>query len=205
MLKKMPFPNPKGHAAFIRSFINELSDRLKAGQAQFISAANVQTFNHGMNWQSHNSSTPDDISTMQNIRNEISIKKSDLANYNTETIEHTIKELSDLMLNSFLREMYATVSRSCEASGQVVDGKGKSIGENFIEVLEKLEFGVDRQGVPVFPEIHVGPEAYEKFKNDASMHAPEIKIQVDKISERKQQEALTRESERLAKFKARND
>jgi len=189
----------------MRSFAKEVHERMKAEQSQFISAANVQSFNHGIQWQSHNSSNPDDVSTMQSLRNEIAIDVSDLVSYKISALEATIRGLTSSMIESFLREMYATAGKACEASGQSVDGKGKSFGETFIEILEKLEFGVDREGKPVMPDIHVGPDGFEKIKNDPSIHSPEIKLRIDEITERKQREAVERERARRGKYKVGND
>ncbi len=204
MRRKKPLTNPKEHSAFMRCFAKEVHERLKAEQSQFISAANVQSFNHGIQWQSHNSSNPDDVSTMQSLRNEIAIDVSDLVSYRISALESTIRGLTTSMIESFLREMYATAGKACEASGQSVDGKEKSFGETFIEILEKLEFGVDREGKPVMPDIHVGPDGFEKIKNDPSIHAPEIKLRIDEITERKQREAVERERARRGKYKVDN-
>lgn len=205
MRRKKPLTNLKEHSAFMRSFAKEVHERMKAEQSQFISAANVQSFNHGIQWQSHNSSNPDDVSTMQSLRNEIAIDVSDLVSYKISALEATIRGLTSSMIESFLREMYATAGKACEASGQSVDGKGKSFGETFIEILEKLEFGVDREGKPVMPDIHVGPDGFEKIKNDPSIHSPEIKLRIDEITERKQREAVERERARRGKYKVGND
>lgn len=204
MRRKKPLTNSKEHSAFMRCFAKEVHERLKAEQSQFISAANVQSFNHGIQWQSHNSSNPDDVSTMQSLRNEIAIDVSDLVSYRISALEATIRGLTTSMIESFLREMYATAGKACEASGQSVDGKGKSFGETFIEILEKLEFGVDREGKPVMPDIHVGPDGFEKIKNDPSIHVPEIKLRIDEITERKQREAVERERARREKYKVNN-
>lgn len=205
MPKKKPLTNSKEHAAFMQCFAKEVNERLKAEQSRFISAANVQSFNHGIQWQSHNSSNPDDVSTMQSLRNEIAIDVSDIVSYRISSLDATIRSLTNSMLESFLREMYASAGKACEASGQSVDGKGKSFGETFIEILEKLEFGVDREGKPVTPDIHLHPDDAKRIQNDPSIHAPDIKLRIDEITERKQREAIEREQARREKFKVDND
>lgn len=205
MPSKKPFSNQKESAAFMRCFALEVNERLKAAQSAFISASNIQSFNHGIQWQSHNSSNPDDVSTMQNVRNEISIEKSDLVRYNIAALEATISGLTGSMASSFAREMYATVEKTCEVNGQTVDGKGKSFGENFLEILEKIEFGVDREGKPVTPAIHIHPDGYKALKEDPTMNDPDIKRRVEELTERKQREAIERERLRLAKYKANDD
>jgi hypothetical protein len=205
MQMKKPFINQKDSAAFMRCFASEVNERLKAAQNAFISASNIQSFNHGIQWQSHNSSNPDDVSTMQNIRNEISIDKSDLISYNIAALETTITGLTDSMASSFAREMYATVEKACEVNGQTVDGKGKSFGENFLEILEKIEFGVDRDGNPVMPSIHIHPDGYKALRDDPTMHDPDIMRRVDELTKRKQREAIERERLRLARYKVNHD
>jgi len=202
---KKPFINSKESSAFMRCFALEVNERLKLERSVFISEANVQTFNHGVQWQSHNSSNPDDVSTMQNVRNEITIEKSDLVRYNISALGATISGLTASMAESFAREMYATVQNACEVNGQTVDGKGKSFGESFIEILEKMEFGVDRNGKPEMPAIHMHPSGYKALKDDPTIHDPAIKLRIDELTKRKQREALERERLRRAKFKGKDD
>jgi hypothetical protein len=205
MPMKKPFSNPKDSRAFMRSFVKEVATLVKEEQKMFISETNVHSFNHGRHWQSHNSSNPDEVSTLQHVSNEITVEKSDIVQYNVEALTRTARDLAGAITSSFLTEMYATVGKACDANGQVVNGKGKSTGEQFIEILEKLEFGVDRNGLPVLPDIHVGPDGLAAFKKDPSLQDPEIKSRIDEVTERKKKEALERERARLAKYRRSDD
>jgi hypothetical protein len=204
MLRK-PFTYTKESAAFLKSFAKEVSAKLDAFRSQFISAANIHAFNHGMRWQSHNSSTPEEISTLQLIKNEVTVEKSDLVEYNFDAINQTAINLANEMSAAFVKTMYSTISESCDKSGQLVDGAGRSFAESMLEMLEKLEFTVDRDGNPSIPSIHLNPDTYEKLKADPQLNDPKYKAKFDEIRVQKTTEALSREQARLAKYRANDD
>jgi hypothetical protein len=204
MPNRKPFIFQKESSAFMQSLAKDLNDRLKKEQSLFISVSNMQSFNHGMRWQSHNSSNPDDISNLKTVKNQITIEKSDLLAYNVDVIERTIMNMCDSMSTAFMREMYATLSQACDTSGQTVDARGKGLAESFIEMLEKLEFSVDQDGNPQMPSIHVGTGGFKELMNDPKFKDPDFEAKVEEITQRKKAEALERERDRIAKFRVNN-
>lgn len=185
----------------MKCFATEVNAKLKSEQSRFISETNVHSFNHGTHWQSHNSSDPDEVSTMQNVSNEIALEKSDIINYRIEALYELVDGLSESMSSAFMREMYSTVGRVSDANGQSVNAIGRSPVEGFIEMLEKIEFGVNRSGEPVTPDLHMHPDAFKAFKNDPKLNDPDIKARIELLTEKKKNEALERERLRLARFR----
>lgn len=205
MQTKKPFANPIEGSKFMHCFLKELEEKVEVARSVFVSKENVLQFNHGTNWQSHNSSNPENVSTLRSIQNEFTFKKSDFVNYKIDTLQDTLNSMADSLIESFNIEMYSTISNACDENGQTIDGSKMSPVDSFLEMLERIEFGVDRDGNPTKPTIHLGPGGIDTFKNDPKFNSPEIQIKVDKIIERKQREAIDRELSRLAKFKANND
>jgi hypothetical protein len=201
MKTRKPFPNSQESSAFLQCFMRDVSGRLKIEQAKFISESNIQAFSHGINWQSHNSSSPDEVSTLKSFSHEMIVEKSGLIEYNLGLLDETAKNLTEAMAKEFMKEMYATMSESCDKVGNTVSGMGKSTAESFVEMLEKIEFGVDRDGNPVMPCIHVNSAGFEAFKNDPAFNDQEFKTKIDEITERKKAQALEREKERRSRFK----
>jgi hypothetical protein len=200
-MNKKPFPFSAEHNAFMRSFIEQVGDRVRIEQQKYVAKSNIQFFNHGLRWQSHNSSAPDEVSSLKKFSHETSFPIDDIMSYRLDLISEKVEELSQNMAITFARELFQTVSSSCEKSGNIVEGHQRTPAQSFLEVLERVEFGVNRDGEPVLPSLHLGPEAFNAFKNDPIMQNPEFQRRVQEIKTAKIEAARLREAERLSKFK----
>ena len=102
-----------------------------------------------------------------------------------------------------MRTLYETVSSAVEEVGNVVDAKGKPTPDAFLEMLSKIEFGVDRKGEVTRPEVHLAPEAVPKFMKALEDAGPAFRSQVDQLIAAKEIAALAREKERKSRFRRR--
>ncbi len=118
-----------------------------------------------------------------------------------QVFEQQAQKLAQMFCRSFAEHMYRTVGDGAESVGNTVHGEGKSFPDQFIEMLEKIEFGVDKQGVPTLPEIHASPEYAQKMLDALNAQGPEYSERVEQIKERKSAAALERERERKSRFK----
>lgn len=142
---------------------------------------------------------------MTEFQHEMLVQKEDVIAGRVELISQKAAELSEAMISSFARHMYTMVSESCDRIGNTVSAEKKSPAETILESLERVQFGVDREGKPSLPSIHMHPEAYKAVKNDPLMNSPDFKKRLDELTKQKSEEALARESERLSRFKKSND
>lgn len=202
---KRPFPNRAESNAFMRSFGEAVGRLVKEEQKKYISPQNIHAFSHGIEWQSHNSTSPDEVSSLKQFQHEFVIESDDVIARNTDLIFEKENELARAMNTSFTRELFSTVSAACDSSGNVVTGKGKGFAESFLEMIEQVEFGVNRKGEPVLPSIHLGTEAFEKFLKDPLFQDPDFKRKVDQVKTKKIDSARERERERLSRFKSKDD
>jgi hypothetical protein len=199
MTTKHPFPFDTESREVMQSFNKEVTRRLREAQESLVDSNNMQRFTHGRTWQSHQSHDPDGVSELTTHKHQISVKFEDVILGRIATVPDTLNELFQAMYESFARSLYKTVSDACDQSGNVVnasDGMAKA----FLDMLEKIEFSVDRNGTVSLPQIHVGPGGIELFQSNAEMNSPEFKAASEEIIKRKSIEALDRESERKAKF-----
>jgi hypothetical protein len=67
-------------------------------------------------------------------------------------------------------------------------------------MLEKIEFGIDKDGTVILPEIHVSPEFGDRMMAALENTSQEYKDRIEAVKTRKTAEALGRETERKAKF-----
>lgn len=103
--------------------------------------------------------------------------------------------------SEFMKMMYQTVHEATERTGNVVDAKQHdSPAEAFMEMLRKIEFGVDRDGAVSQPQIHLAPELYEKFVKDIDTQGLEFREKVKELTAAKRAAARKREAKRKARF-----
>jgi hypothetical protein len=105
------------------------------------------------------------------------------------------------MYTQFMQSLYSTISDSCDRIGNVVDAKAEgSTLAAFEAMLEKLEIEVAPDGTPKLPEIHLGTEAFGKFKAAIEGMSPETDARLKQIQARKIAEGRERELKRQARF-----
>lgn len=194
-----PFPFDSEAGLVMKAFGQEVVKQLRKSQHAYIDPRNVQRFLHGRSWQSHQSYDPDQVSELKHHQHQMSIKFDDIMLRRLELIENTLNELSGEMAEAFIRSLYSTVSEVCDKYGNVVNA-GKEPARAYIEMLEKIEFGVDRNGSVSIPQIHAGTAAIETFRRDKTMNSIEFEEKVAKITKIKSAEALEKEVARKAKF-----
>jgi len=104
-----------------------------------------------------------------------------------------------------MQTLYQTVPEAVEEVGNVVDAKGKTTTGAFLEMLRKIEFGVDRKGEVTRPEIHTHPDNAPKFLKALEDAGPEFGAEVERLMAEREAEALERERVRKTRFKKRAD
>jgi hypothetical protein len=178
----------------IEEGVDELRDRL-------ISGNNVQHFSHGTGWQSHNSDDPDEVSELKSHSHEMMIRFDDIKIGRLAIIQEQADTLIRVMHESFERLMFQTVSDGADRVGNVVLNKGNTAAA-FLEMLEKIEFGVDRQGKASLPMIVVAPgDAYKLDSDRLAAQMPDIQARVEAITKQKAAAAELREKQRREKFR----
>lgn len=199
MMDQHPFPFDSEASLVMQVFGQEVVKQLRKSQHAYVDPRNVQRFLHGRSWQSHQSYDPDQVSELERHQHQMNIEFDDIILRRLEIIENTLNKLSSEMAETFIKSLYSTVSETCDKYGNVVNA-GKEPARAFIEMLEKIEFGVDRNGNVSIPQIHAGTAAIETFRRDETMNSIEFGDKVAKIKETKSAEALEKEAARKAKF-----
>lgn len=195
-----PFDVEANHV--MQAFGNEVKALLRLNQEAFVDPQNIQRFRHGRTWQSHQSYAPDRVSELNSHEHKVGIRIDDIILGRVAIIQKEITNLAIAMSESFARAMFSTISETCETHGNVVHG-GDGPAKAFIDMLEKIEFGVDRNGQVSLPQVFGGPGLNEKFTRDTTMNTAEYKALIDEIIERKSKDALLREAARKEKFSKR--
>lgn len=129
------------------------------------------------------------------------VKLQDIVEHDVSILRLQLESFRTTMDTQFLRTMYSTISDSCDSIGNVVDAKAEgSTLAAFEAMLEKLEIQVTPDGTPKLPEIHLGTDAFGKFKAAIEGISPEADARIKEIQARKIAEGWERELRRQAKF-----
>ncbi|MBX9803743.1 MAG: hypothetical protein K2Y04_13415 [Caulobacteraceae bacterium] len=176
---------------------------LKRGSMQSIVAdENVQRFSHGRRWN-HRASPHTTDGEMQTMSVEWETPFQDIVDGDLTLIPRAVDSIAKQMQATQMRMMYQTISDVCDVNGQTVSvAETGSNAAAFLEMLRKIEFGVDRDGNVAMPEIHAGSEAARKLIADLEAQPPEFAAEIERITTEKSEAALARENERKKRFKA---
>lgn len=187
--------------AFDVAMVKLMVDLQGKSRATFVSEHNVFRMNHGDGWV-HSARNAEPDTTMHSISAEWTIPYKDIADNDLALIMRTMRPVNEEMEGQFARNMYAVIGAAAEKVGNVVDAKAAgSITQSMLEMLRKIELGVDRDGNVTMPQLHVGSEAFEKIAKEMQSFSPDIEAEIEAIKAVKIRAALVREAERKAKFR----
>jgi hypothetical protein len=188
----------EGFETSVASLLVKLQAR---SRQMFVSQQNVLRMNHGGTWV-HAASEPEPDTSMHTISAEYAIQFKDIADNDLSLIARSILPLNEEMEKQFALNMYGMIGAAAEKVGNVVDAKAVgSLAASMLEILRKIELGVDRDGTVSMPQLHVGPEMAERIKKELKNVPPEIEAEIERVKAEKIHEALDREAARKAKFK----
>ncbi|WP_334655834.1 hypothetical protein [Sphingomonas panaciterrae] len=187
---------------FDRAYMVMMNELRKRQTEMFIDENNVLQYIHGGNWvrPGHDD---DDAPAMQTLSSEWTIPFVALADNDLTLIEAGLSKNVEELSGQFIRSIYSVVGAAAEKVGNIVSNKDTgSSAQSLLEMLRKIEFGVDRDGKVSFPQIHVGPDMGEKLLAELEAQPPEFGEEVERVKAERMALALQKEAERKAKFKA---
>jgi hypothetical protein len=195
------FERDEDDRAFEASMIALMGKMQEQSRRLFIHEHNVLRMNHGENWV-HSARDAEPDTTMHNISAEWTIPFARIAENDLNLIAQTILPINEQMERQFAKNMYGVVGAAAEKAGNIVDAEGTgSFAVSMLEMLRKIELGVDRDGNVSMPQIHVGPGMYERIVSELQDVPPDLSAEIERVKAEKSQLALDREAERKAKFK----
>lgn len=195
------FERPEEEEAFDHSMTKLMGMLQERSRATFVSPQNVLRMNHGRQWV-HSAREPQPDNSMHSISTEWVIPFREIADNDLSLIARSILPVCEDMSRQFAQNMYGVVGAAAERVGNVVDAKAAgSVGASLIEMMSKIELGVDRDGNVSMPQIHAGAEAYEKLVSAMENMDPAVVAEFERLKQEKSRQALEREAERRAKFR----
>jgi hypothetical protein len=167
----------------------------------FVNENNNFGYTHGTNWISP---TPegDAEAQMQTFSTEWSIPKQGIVDNDLSLIDSLMMDAVESLNAQFAKGIYGVAEAAAQGAGNVLSDKETgSTALSFLEMLKRIEFGVDRDGKVSLPQIHAGPGVVEKMMAELSSQPPEFSEEVERVKAERSKLALQKEAERKARFK----
>lgn len=203
---KVPFVSSALQEAVNQAFSKEIATRVRAKHEQIFDPRNTLEFQHGRRWENPANNLGDKSGEVEQHSFEMSVHMEELLAGNPIVIFQRAELVASEMHNSMERMLFSKLNQSTAQTGNIVNAaEHDSFTEAFAKSLETIEMSVDASGELSMPTIFVAPEQGEAIFKQLKAAGPEYEKRIDEIKERKRQEALKREEERLAKFERRGD
>lgn len=202
--RPVPFPDWRGGRTFNAKFQELVGEMLRRMVDAHIPPENTHSFHHGTGWIQRREDGSAMSGEVKAHSAESELRFDDVISARLSAVHDQARSVVQQMESGFIRSMYETISTAVEEVGNVIDAKGKPPTEAFLEMLRKIEFGINRDGSVTRPEIHMSPEKAEKFITALEQAGPAFEAEVDRLVTAKEAEAAEREMERRARFKTRS-
>ncbi|MGI2191521.1 hypothetical protein ACRN9V_08640 [Shewanella baltica] len=171
---------------------------------QYVSKDNMHSFQHGRSWLTVREDGTEESSFKETCV-ELSIGYEDIIKNDINQFFQFLNKFIEGFTSQTMQGMFQTISESCDKIGNTVNQKEyASQAEVFLEMLKKVEFCVIENGQVVLPQIHVGTDAAESLMQSLEAQDEEFHAEVERIKQEKSEAALTKEKERLNRYKGIN-
>jgi len=124
-----------------------------------------------------------------------------VADQNLSKVLATITRAAEGMAEQQVINVFQAITKACDSSGNVVDAVNRALPDAFMEMLEKIEFGIDRNGEVEMPTIAVGPGMGERMLASLETQPPEFQARAEAMIAEKKAGALSRERARLERYR----
>jgi hypothetical protein len=112
-----------------------------------------------------------------------------------------IRKTADTMESQLSQKLLDTMGSAAKESGnQISIPKGGSFADAFLEMVKGIEYMVDATGKVSLPTLTCSPEMLEKLSREVEERGPEFEKKVYAARVEREQHALAKEAERLARY-----
>ena len=168
---------------------------------QYVSKDNMHSFQHGRSWLTVREDGTEE-SSFKEAGVELSLGYEGLSKNDINQFFQFFNTFVEGFTSQTMQGMFQTISESCDKIGNTVNQKEyASQAEAFLEMLKKIEFSVNENGQVELPQIHVGTGAAEPLMQSLEAQDEEFHAELERIKQEKSEKALTKEKERLNRYK----
>jgi len=162
---------------------------------------NTLHYTHGRKWS--NRANPNSLDGgFQEHSTEWETSFQDIVDGDLSIIPAFVQHLTTEMHRQMATMVYSSLEVATKSTGNVVSAQQEGgFPAAFLEMLKKIEFGVDKKGNVSLPQLHVGTNA-QKLIAELEAQPPEFQAEVERIKAEKSAAALAAEAARKKKFKS---
>lgn len=118
------------------------------------------------------------------VRGEGLISWDSIHNSKIDDYTKFLVNISESQRKALAREFFKNITEITDATGNKIDAKGKPLTYDMIlDLLEKVEFGFDENGKPLYPTLVLPPKMIERLTQIKP--TPEQELRKSKILEEK--------------------
>lgn len=199
-LRKSFFEFDSGVDAFNQSFTTVVALYHKRFRANYVLAENELRFFHGQGWQ-RPAGEENMSGEMKMLSTVLQTRLDHIIANDLGLLQRSFSQIGESMKQQFADMMYGMLSQACDMTGNVVNAQQQgSLSDGFLAALEKMEFGVDKDGNLQMPQFHAPPDIAERMVAELEARPPEFKEKIEQVKQQKTEEAIEREAARKAKF-----
>lgn len=182
----------------ILTFVKEL---VQCKLSPYVSSANTIILYHGGGW-TNPAINDSEESKIEEMSFELFMRPSWIIEHNVDEMINFLLDFADKQASQMIEKVFRTIKESCQNNGNVLERPNDlPVAETIIQMLEAVEFSVDRNGNVTMPQICSGSQMHEKILEAIPHLSPEYHQKCESIKARKIQEAIQKEQCRLKKFK----
>lgn len=197
----IPFPALGLADEFEKEIMSAIRDALIRRMDERIPPENNHFLVHGSQWTHERENGQPAAGGFERRETHVEISTQDIVDGDLLAIQRFAAELVDKYDAEIARGFYAMAGRAAEEVGNAVSGSEMGFPQSFLEMLRRIEFGVDRDGNVTPPEFHLHPDAAEKLIPILEAQGLEFQEEVDRLTAEKEAAALAREAERRSRFR----
>jgi hypothetical protein len=167
-----------------------------------VAPENKLRLHHGRSWGDGRDGLGGSQGNVKLTSVESSVAFDSVMRNDTSALRDFVKSVSEQMSADMRKNIFATVSAAADSTGNVVSMAAAGSPSNaFLEMLRKIEFGVNSTGEISLPAIHLSADMWKTMFDDLNAQGPEFRTEVERIKREKSQAALQREQARRDKYR----
>lgn len=195
-----PFAYGSRHRELSGAILKRLQEVVDTRRSRMIASRNAFSYRHGGEWSLSHSPDSGDFAKFQSVRAESEVNYQDVVDHNLLAIRRYIEDVADKFEQQFLASLFELINETTEATGNIVSFSGDA-ADGMMQMLEKVELGVDEHGHPSMPQLHTSPENSERIRRDLEAQPRDFWERWEQVRAEKEAGAIAHEAARISRFR----
>lgn len=200
----LPFLSSKEAKQFTKELFLCSMRGWNARREKYSPSENMLVFHHGRQW----SFQQEYADGFKNRLSELKLGSVRCHVDSRRLVAHDCTAISEFLLqtiNEYEQQLFAEMRTEAQAVATANNtlletGGSDSLAEQFLRLIERTDMSVDADGKVCRPSLHGPAELFEQLQREIELRGDEFREKIERARDKKEEEALLREAERLAKY-----